>query len=292
MRCPCPTVVNRLKTAIRKLGFRRCGSGLYKLNGVRLSLAQAWPTLETGLAAGDPGPGKSGGASGGCTRSPDSADPLRGQLGRPGLWKRIVANGAGDVRCCFELPPAVLALAGRDYGSGPEDEDARPLEAALAWAVSTAGGRVPDEWSQPSAEDIALPDNGLVVQHGRFVRQGRLVQAGGVLALRVPLLQRLEELEDWRAAWLRELLIDGQSRWRMVRLGLDSPEAPVLAEIDLSGAPHSAVGVLVRTSLDALRGIVAWLVAPVDLLANRAVACEALQISTIQDWSLERSVTK
>ena len=279
----------RVETTIENLGFTRAGKGQYRLNGMRLSLAGGCPTLETDIGVRDPGLTAPADASGASTTSPDVVDPLRGQLGRPGLWKRVeIAEDSGDVRCRFELPPAIL-----DRSDGDEEEGAEPFAAAMAWAIETARGEVPADWTQPSAEDIGMEKDEFVVQHGRFVRQGRLVRGEGLLALRVPILKRSADVEDRpvfdpqasdpRSAWLRRLLVDGQNRWRMVRVGLDSPEALVLAEIDLSGAPHSVAGILVRASLGVLRGIVTWLVAPVDLLADRALAREALQVCAVRD---------
>lgn len=251
--------IQEMQAALRRRGFKPGGHGEYRLDGTRFRIDRLWPTLKRTLGR-------------------QRTDPLRGQLGRPGLWKRV-SDGAA-VTCCFEMPPSILAdLRENDWG----EEADRPFEAALDWAASTAGGKAPKGWTPPSAEEMGMAKTEFIVQHGRFVRRGHVVRGQGLLALRIPIVARLPELDACRTGWLREVLIDGQDRFRMVRIGLDSPDAAVLAEIDLSGAPHSATGSLIRISLDALRGVLIWLVASVDLLADPTVTARALQVCAVRD---------
>jgi len=202
-----------------------------------------------------------------------SADPLRGWLGRAGLWK--CTTEGNESRCRFDLPPEAVL---------PEDDgydEAAPAawEAALAWAMATADGRTPEGWHAPLLEDLGQPTTEIIVQHDRFVRHGRLVRSDHALTLRVPILGRPRtDLPESRKEYLDELLIDAQNRWRMVRVGLDSPDASVEAEVNLSGAPHAVMETLVRTAKDALCWFVIWLVGSVDLLADPAVASEALRV--------------
>ncbi|PYJ08075.1 MAG: hypothetical protein DME25_02345, partial [Verrucomicrobia bacterium] len=76
--------------------------------------------------------------------------------------------------------------------------------------------------------------------------------------------------------WLRLVLADGQSIWRMVRLALTSEtdNAAVLASIDLTGAPPCEE--LFLASLDAIKQAVIGLAETVELLADDSSESELL----------------
>src|SRR5262249_28075615 len=109
------------------------------------------------------------------------------------------------------------------------------------------------------------------------------------LALVCPILTGIAaDLSPARRSWLRALLQDGQDRWRLVRLGLT--ETAAAAEIDLTGVPPLIVESVFRTSLGALRWVVAWLVESAVFLADRAKPCAALEVCPERDTPAERRV--
>ena len=102
--------------------------------------------------------------------------------------------------------------------------------------------------------------------------------AEGRLAFDFPIVPKIPpDLSAARKEWLRELLTDGQDRWRLVRIGL-AGDSEVHAEVDLTGAPHEALEELVRVGVDALRLVVSSLVEPADFLVNGADDCRAVEI--------------
>lgn len=217
----------------------------------RFTLADGWATLRS-------------------SRPLAHADPLRDLLGRPGLWK-LVRSPQGVVRV-FELPPLPTDL-------GEEEDEPLSPDACLAWAQATARGEVPDNWAPPprSEVDAWLTGGALTVAAGAVVRQGELIHRPDRLALRYPVLLRLpSELSPLRRAWLEELLLDAQDRWRLVRVGLAGDAA--WAEVDLTGCPGPLMECLFRAGRDALRWVVGWLAESTAFLADPGATCRAVEV--------------
>jgi hypothetical protein len=239
--------------ALRSLGLRPVrGAAVYRNGSLSFSVRSSWGTF----------------ASNG---EPRRADPLRDQLGRPGLWKYATDAQCKPLRRVFELPPSLLRRA---------ETDADSFEHLAGWALATADGEADDAWSPPPKEEVDswLPDGALTLQAGAMARQGTLIREDRRLALGFPILSEVpSDLPAARVQWVRELLIDGQNRWRLVRIGL-SPDAEARAEVDLTGAPHAALRELVQTGLEALRLVVASIVESADFLVNGAAGCRAVEV--------------
>jgi hypothetical protein len=235
----------------------------YRLNGTLFTTEGGWPTLQT-------------------SRAMPSVDPLRGHLGKPGLWKLVrSARGRGAVRV-FELPPVARAP------SDDEDEEGHdPSAACLKWALATSAGQLPDGWRPPPRHEVEawVPAGGLTVQSGPVVRQGELIHAAERLALRFPILPAVPaELPEPRREWLYEVLRDGQDRWRLVRIGLtgSGTSEAVWAEVDMTGCPGPVLEGLFRAGLGALRWVVEWLAGSAVFLADPAVGCRALEVCPVR----------
>lgn len=195
-------------------------------------------------------------------------DVLADQLGRPGLWK-LQSGERGKARGVFDLPPAVLPRAGA----------ADCFQALARWALSTSRSKPDESWTPPPREEIErrLPEMALTLQVGSIALQGTMTHDTSRLAFGFPIVQRIpDELPAARMAWLRELLTDGQDRWRLVRIGLTG-DGEARAEVDLSGAPHDAIESLVEIGIDALRLVVSSLVEPAEFLVHGAEGCRALE---------------
>jgi len=246
-----PVDLWQFEEALGELGFVREG-GAYRLDRIRLTADGHWLTLETEGAGG-------------------SNDPLDCS-GLVGLWKPA---GEGDgLRRRFELPFSAIG-GGRP---GPSGETGSDLAEAVQWALATVDGDVPSGWAPPSPRQPHLIDGDLVItaEQGRLVRRGRASLGPDKLVLRVPIVARAAaDLDEARRAWLRELLVDAQGRWRMVRIHMSEG---VTAEIDLTGAPHQLVETLVEAGRAILRGVGQWLVGPADLIADDSIVSKALQI--------------
>ena len=196
-------------------------------------------------------------------------DVLADQLGRPGLWK-LQRGERGKARGVFDLPPALLRRAGAD---------AECFQALARWALSTSRGKPDESWTPPPREEIErwLPEMALTLQVGSIALQGTMTHDTGRLAFGFPIVERIPgELPAARMAWLRELLTDGQDRWRLVRIGLTG-DGEARAEVDLSGAPPEAIESLVAIGIDALRLVVSSLVEPAEFLVHGAEGCRALE---------------
>ena len=113
------------------------------------------------------------------------------------------------------------------------------------------------------------------------VRQIELTHSSGRLKLSVPILPLVpREMPPERMRWLRRLLVESQSRWRMVRTGFvaNGEGQAAMAEVDVTGAPSVVLSSLVETGLEALRCATQWSVQSADLLADLSVPCRALEV--------------
>ncbi len=243
----------RLHAQLVKAGFSRARPGEeFRCNGVLLRDEGGWSVVRSAKPAA-------------------AADSLDGQLGQPGLWKWV--SGADGPLRVFDLPPLPA-----DPDSDSEEEPA-PLTACLDWAITTSHGGLPDGWQPPPRAEVDAwaPPLALTVPAGALVRQATVLHGPGRLAITCPVLTRVPEaLPEARRAWLRELLVEAQDRWRMVRLGFAG--AAVLAEVDLSGCPPQVVESVFRAGLAALRWVVEWLARPADFLADAALPSRALEV--------------
>jgi hypothetical protein len=213
-------------------------------------------------------------------------DPLRGQLGQPGLWKVIAGPEEKSLQRVFELPARVLEVHEEDDDS---EEATSPLSACLHWAMQTAEGQPIPGWQPPPRDELEawIPPYGLAIQTGPIARQGFVICTPERLALRFPVAPSIPpELPAARRAWLRELLLEAQNRWRMVRVGLS--DSSVEAEVDLTGAPAVVLEALFRFSLDALRWVVHWLAYPANFLADPTISCRAWESCPLRAEPAER----
>ena len=234
------------------LGFRRVNSdGTHRLGRTVFTVADEW-----GLLAVTP-------------RRPPP-DPLRGQLGAPGLWRWIVDSKGERPRKTFDVTAPILGGALADG----------LFRQAVAWALVTMTGERTDGWSPPPKEELeeSIPEHGLTVRAGPLVRQGVLLDGPDHLAIRFPIVSAPPAgLSGARKRWLQALLIDAQSRWRLIRIGTDA-EGAVHAEVDLTGAPHAALDHLLRVGLDALRWCVPWIAKPADFLVHEEKVPRAFEV--------------
>ena len=200
---------------------------------------------------------------------PRGRDPLRGQLDRAGLWK-VTGSTRGPLRRVCELPPQILSLAESAPGR---------FEDVSRWTLATMSGKADASWSPPTREEIEelLPEHALTMQTGAIVRQGTL-SLDRRLTFGFPIVPELpQDLPRARKAWLLQLLADGQSRWRMVRIGLTRSRG-VQAQVDFTGVPREVLEQLLPIGVDALRHVVRSLVEPADFLVNGAAACRAVEV--------------
>jgi len=268
-----------LSEGLEALGFSRVpGADTWRHNGVSFAAEGAWGVLRTSAAV--------------------AGDPLAAQWGRAGLWKAVSvgmrhrrpARGASvgargsRFRRIFELPLATVAEREGDADAGAaEGRAVSPFEAAIAWGLATLDGQCPPGWRAPARAEVEkhVPPGGLTMRSGAHARQGEVVADGGRLALRMAILAHLPAgLSECRLAWLRQLLLDAQDRWRLVRLApvADAGDGPVEAEVDLTGAPPWLLDGLVPVAASALRHAVAWVVGPCAFLAHAVREPRALAL--------------
>jgi hypothetical protein len=254
-------------------------AGGFRKNGTAFRHGERWLLWEKA--------GADSGATSLNTESRAGVPPANGRrddspsLGQPGLW-RAVASGISD-RQVFEVPAKAVATEDDNEGDAPG------LPSFLEWASETAQGRLPAGWCPPSREAVLamLPPEALTWRRGPFVRQGELLLGPSRWSFRFPILPRMpHELPPVREQSLRELCLEAQSCWRMVRVGVASlPDGrALLAEVDLSGAPP--VAPLVLTSLDGLKFVTGWLVEVAELLADVSVTLRVLEtdgVRTLQE---------
>ena len=216
-------------------------------------------------------------------------DPLTDLIGAPGLWRALPGAPPeskpvpGAFSYVFEIPPG---LAHSEGEVGPDEP--HPMANLLGWARQTSGG------TPPSGDGAAWPTRDEV--EGWIEPSRRHVRAGGHLApievsadgarfgLVAPALVRLPDgLSPARVAWVRELCLDAQARWRLVRFSLDGPS--VRAEVDLSGAPLERAQALFEIALAALTTAAAWVLPGLAVVADPSVASRCLDQPPCRDAS-------
>ena len=247
------------QTGLASLGFRRRGRDAgYRHQGSSFTVRSGWGALELKRLG---------------------ADPLRGLMGKPGLWKCMVDERDGRVRQVFDFPPAILRASHSCHTHDGADDVFRE---SVRWALATAGGAPVEGWSAPDPEEANewLDAELLTIQVGSILRQVSLHHGADRLALTAPILNALDpDLDPARTGWLRELLIDAQNRWPMIRVGFATDSA-VHAEVDLSGAPHAVIEQLLELGLDGLRNLIEWIVQAADFLASDTSVCRALEFAS------------
>ena len=188
--------------------------------------------------------------------------------GAPGPWKTIA--GRDGLRRVFEVPSPTGFRASQ---AGEVREEIR------RWAEDTREGGLPEDWCPPSREEV----------DGWHSASDRIVHAGadpvrGTIALEptrftvvFTLVRRPPpDLAPGRAAWLRRLLVDAQSRWRFVRFRYAPDDEGVRVEVDLSGAPPDHTEFLFRTALGSLRWVARWIQPSISALLDPALVSEVL----------------
>jgi hypothetical protein len=219
---------------------------------------------------------------------PFVGDPLADSLGQPGLWRALpdTPTGAGpsvrgDGAYVFEIPPGVAHSEGE--GGSPGEP---PTVELLDWARATSGGMQPPAADGPAREEV----ESWIDPVRRHVRAGGHVTAveiradGTRLGLSTPsLVQVPADLSPVRSAWLRELCLDAQTRWRLVRFGVVS--GSVRAEVDLTGAPPECARALCEIALAALTTAAAWLLPALAGVADPRVGSRLLDQPPSRDAS-------
>jgi hypothetical protein len=246
----------RWRQDLQQAGFRPSDpDGTYRLDGITFDMKGDWPALRSRRVKPDPASSRPGKHA-------------------AGLWKVVSSGGSGHDFRLFEFP--LSAIDAEDPASS--DEPVSPFADTLAWALDTADGAPPAGWSPPARDVVEdwIPAGELTVGAGDFVRQGSLIHGPGCLALRFLVIPEVPaELSASRRSWLQALVTDAQDRWRMVRF--DMSGGRVLAEVDLSGAPAAILQPIMRTSLDALRWVVAWVGPPAAFICDPAATSEILE---------------
>jgi hypothetical protein len=198
-------------------------------------------------------------------------------LGAVGLWKSFGHDG--QAQRVFAVREDWI----RDDDLLLADEDRSLFDYLVEWALATAHGSLPVGWAAPERAriDACLDKGRLTLVHRSFTRQMQILDAPDRLALRLPLLLHLPAtLPEARWHWLRALLLEAQNTHHLFRLGFarEGTQTSVIAEVDLTGVPLLLLELLISTSCDALRWVVARLIESADFLAQADVASRALEI--------------
>jgi hypothetical protein len=197
-----------------------------------------------------------------------------------GLWKQVGCEQ--NQKFVFETP-ATLMPGDYEPEDGGEPEIGAP-ETLIDWALASANAEVPRGWRPPASDQVAawMPPGALTVRVGGLVRQGELLLEPDRWALRFPILPCVPaRLPANRRLALDLLAADAQSQFRMIRVGwTELPDgAALVAEVDLTGAPHAEF--LFLTGLEGLTQAVPWLVETADILADVTVTLRALEVCRV-----------
>lgn len=167
----------------------------------------------------------------------------------------------------------------------PEAIDSHPssriprFRQLLPWIEASARGEVPSDWQPPPRARIEAwvsPDR-LSVRSAEQLARGEILCSPDRLAVAFADLVRVpDELPRARRLWMRELLLDAQERFRLVRSHVGcAPESPGL-EIDLTGVPSACARSWLCTSLEILATAVRSLLVPLRLVTDPVFESAAL----------------
>jgi hypothetical protein len=260
----------RWRDALIRAGFVANGDGLYHHDNISFRDDGRWLQLET-------------------VANPPPPDVVR-DLGRPGLWKHIAEGQTG--RRVFEFP--ANAVCRDDEAEWSDDPTPARLDAFLAWALASEKDGVPPGWQAPERTLVEswMHPGDLTVQTGPIVRQGELILTPERWAIRF-LIQPVvpADLPFARRDWLRAVLSDAQTRWRLVRLGFASEgeNLAVACEVNLTGSPASEN--LFLAGLDGVRHVVRALVETCEVLCDATIASQLLKLAPSSNQNQERSQT-
>ena len=217
--------------------------------------------------------------------SSESVHSLSDGLGTPGLW-RVVRVGA-NLKRVHDLPP--LCRDEQHAGSGPIPGALAPL---AEWAAATRKGQRLPDWTPPPREEVIswFDASRLNLRSGALLAKGELVHQCDALALVFPELVVVpQDLSPARRSWLDDFLLDAQSRWRLVRFGIDPNTRAVRAEVDLTGLPLAVARPFVQLALEALAWAVVWVLSPLSFLVDTRAQSRALDRHSYH--SLNRSLS-
>ena len=218
------------------------------------------------------------GFRGWAIRNESTGDPLEAQLARPGLWqfgrRGTAATDRGVKLFLFPDFDRLASLA----GGGAQVQDAESLEHDFrAWARATSRGKLPEGWVAPSRDEASawFTAERLTVRAGPHLSKGIFECDSKGLRIVFPELVRLGGgLPKARRAWARELCFDAQSKWHMVRFGLEG--CRVRAEVDLSGVPAEIAQPLFTFAFEALVFSVKWVLPSLALISDPSAASQVL----------------
>jgi hypothetical protein len=210
---------------------------------------------------------------------PHAQEVSAAELGQPGLWKSVRADG--QRRRIFAIPTPILERAMAEERDGINGGTL--LEQCTRWVAATASPTLAFDWPSLSSATVEswLPQEQLTVQCGSLLRQGEWICERDQVAIRFPIVPQVPpDLPEARCAWLQALVHEAQDRWHLVRLGYERNEdgTRVMAEVNLTGVPRAIAENLFATSLEALRWVVHWLSEPAEWLADVTVTSDLLAV--------------
>lgn len=281
---------NPMSRAIENAGFQWVGGEVYQRNGHLVRRLAGWMSVER------------------SHRNGDTMRPGEDFLGRPGLWRwrgdGVGRGGAGEEWMAagaageqgeqgaagepgvpaFELPRGIVDALSINDDEG-DDGLAAPGESAVAqlvrWAEATCGGKTPVGWSAPATDELKrlAPPEAMAVTIAGVACTIELHREPGRLALRCPIVPAIPaDLPLPRWQWLRLLVTQTQQTWRFVRVGIDESSLRLLAEVDLTGAPHELIPMLYPVTVDALRCVIGLVAKPAAVICDPRIASALLSV--------------
>jgi len=205
----------------------------------------------------------------------DGADPSRIEIEHPGLWK-LNSTATSAV---FRFPASIMD-GDPDFDENLDDDSAPEKNVCKEWAVATAEGKLPKGWVLPSSGTVEelIPAEGLTIRHRSIIREVELRQEPNCFSLQITLGTIPDDLNPDRRNWLAKLLRDANSSWRMVRFGIAQDSRSIVAEVNLTGVPHSVLRPIFQSGFSSLRWIVSGLTETVDFITRADSASEMLEL--------------
>jgi hypothetical protein len=203
---------------------------------------------------------------------PQTGDLRHDLVNAPGPWRCLRDADHWTLGCDIPL------LSSHPRESESQGEPLATVASLIRWAEITDKGSLPSDFQPPSSRELEewVPARKRSLRAGSLVREIEVVGSPTRFALSVPSLTRIPEgLSPGRRGWINELSCDAQTRWRLVRFGID-PRGLVLAEVDLTGAPSEEAEALVGLALAALTAAAVWALPGIAAAADTRIASRLL----------------
>ncbi|GAH10371.1 unnamed protein product [marine sediment metagenome] len=138
------------------------------------------------------------------------------------------------------------------------------------WANATRTGKTPEDWKAPDSASLEhiLTEEPVFYRHNAILREVEIRLSAHSFSMQMEVAAIEGDLSEKRKRWLNAFIDEASEVWPLVRFTMASDERSLVAEVNLTGAPHPAIVALIGPSLDSFRWIVKGLVETAEFITS------------------------